>query len=64
MAKSTTYFVERTIETHRKVTRLCQKLILHRTHEKEQGLSSMLELVNLANLDDKAKPSRRLTYRL
>ena len=36
----------------------------YRTHKEEQGLSSMLELVNLANLDDKAKPSRHLTYRL
>jgi hypothetical protein len=55
MAKATTQFVERTIETHRKVTKLCQKLILHRTHEKEQGLSFMLELMNLANLDEQGK---------
>ena len=64
MARLTKLFVERTIETHRKVTRLFQNLIFHRTHEEEQGLSTMLELVNLANLDDKAKPSRRRTYRL
>ena len=39
-----------------------QILTFRRTHEEEQGISSMLELMNLVNLDGKAKPSGYLTY--
>jgi hypothetical protein len=34
-----------------------QDLIFHHKHEEEQGISSMLELMNIANLNDKSKPS-------
>jgi hypothetical protein len=33
------------------------------THDKEQDISSVLELINSTNnLDDKTKPNRHLTY--
>ena len=34
------------------------------THEEEEGISSMLKLINLANLDDKLETSQYLTYQL
>ena len=40
----------------------CQNLIFHHTHGKEQGINFVLELINLANLDDKLEPSQHLTY--
>lgn len=39
-----------------------QKLIIHRTHEEEQGIGSLLELVNLVNLEDKPEPSRHFMW--
>ena len=33
-------------------------LTFHRTHEEEQGVGFVLELINLANLNDKSKPSQ------
>ena len=38
----------------------CQILISHHTHDKEQVVSSMLETINLANLDDKSMRSQHL----
>ena len=37
-----------------------QNLNFHCAHEGEQGICYVLELINLANLDDKAEPSRHL----
>ena len=37
-----------------------QNLMFHHTHEEEQGITSVLEvleLINRANLDDKSEPS-------
>ena len=40
----------------------CQNLNFRRTREEEQGIGSFLQLINLANLDDKLEPSWHLTY--
>jgi hypothetical protein len=51
------------LNDHKYVSRshmTCQNLKFHRTHEEEQDISSMLELINLANLDDKSEPSQHL----
>lgn len=39
-----------------------QSLDFHRTHNKEQGMNYGLELIDLANLDDKLELSQYLTY--
>ena len=31
----------------------CQNSIFYRTHEEEQGISYVVEMISLANLDDK-----------
>ena len=36
----------------------------HCTQEEEQDINYVLELINLANLDDKFEPGRHVTYRL
>ena len=41
-----------------------QNLIFHRTHEEEQGINYVLELINLANLDDKSNLSQHTTLSL
>lgn len=41
-----------------------ENLNLHRTHEWEQDINYVLELINMTNLDDKLEPSRHLTYGL
>ena len=38
----------------------CQSLKLHLTHEEEQDISSLLEFINLTNLDDKSESSQHL----
>ena len=45
---------------HRDVMRVhmtCQILTFHCTQDEEQGINSMLEFINLANLDDKSECS-------
>lgn len=39
----------------------CNTLESHLTHEEEQHINYLLELVNLNNLDDKSKPNQPLT---
>ena len=41
---------------------VCRNLILCHTHEKEQGINFVVELINLVNLDDTSEPSWHLTY--
>ena len=39
------------------------KFNFHCTHEKEQDIVYVLELINLANLDEKSEPSQHVTHR-
>ena len=42
----------------------CQNLIFHRTHEEEQDIGSVIDIVNLTNLDDKWETNQHLNYML
>ena len=50
--KSTTGLLK---QPQRPICKNYQNLVFHCTHEEEQGMNSMIELMNLINLDDKSK---------